>query len=52
MSTERLTELEYLRLFYQWADFGPADGDVRRFIDERIENATGKRIPAEYEPEE
>lgn len=50
--TERLTELEYLRLFFQCADFGPADGDVREWINERIEYDTGKRIPSEYEPEE
>lgn len=52
MSTERLTELEYLQLFYQYADFGPADGDVRQGINDYIEARTGMRIPSEYEPEE
>lgn len=52
MSTKRLTELEYLRLFFQYADFGPADEDVRQWINDSIEDATGKRIPSEYEPEE
>ena len=52
MSSKRLTELEYLRLFYQYADFGPADGDVREWINGCIEDATGKRIPSNDEPEE
>jgi len=47
--TERLTELEYLREFYQRADFGPADSDVREIINEDIEKDTGKAIPENYE---
>ena len=41
-------ELEYLRYFYQEADFGPADGDVRMII---RENYTGV-IPEGYGDEE
>lgn len=47
-----LTELEYLRLFYQEADFGPADGDVRDWINERIKYQSGKLIPSNYRSEE
>jgi hypothetical protein len=50
--SEELTELEYLRMFYQYADFGPADGYVRLRINEYIELRSGKSIPSNYRDEE
>lgn len=49
---EKATELEYLRWFYQNADFGPADSDVRMYMDEEFVEETGKALPDGYEPEE
>lgn len=43
-----LTELEYLRLFYQEADFGPAHGDVVAIINDNIREETGKKLPEGY----
>ena len=40
-------ELEYLRYFFQEADFGPADGDVRYIINVRYKGI----IPEGYEIE-
>lgn len=45
-------EFEYLYWFYQNADFGPADGDVRYFLDQRYEKETGRLIPPSYRHEE
>lgn len=42
---ERATELEYLRWFKRWADFGPADGDVHDFLAEDFMEETSKLIP-------
>ena len=42
---ERATELEYLKWFRINADFGPADGDVKAWMDERFMNETGKNLP-------
>lgn len=45
---ERLrAELEWLRFFYQIADFGPADDDVRRMIEEQY----GEELPEGYRRE-
>lgn len=41
-------ELEYLRFFYVNADFGPADSDVRAYINERFIK-DGGTIPVGYE---
>lgn len=41
-------ELEYLRYFFQEADFGPADGDVRYIINENYDG----EIPEGYGDEE
>jgi hypothetical protein len=46
------SELEWLKFFYQEADFGPADDDVRLIIKERFESETGKRLPDGYRGEE
>jgi hypothetical protein len=50
--SERATELEWLRFFYETADFGPADGDVRRIIEEEFKETTGKKMPAGYDRED
>lgn len=42
---ERATELEYLRWFRIEADFGPADGDVKLYLDQRFMEETGKNLP-------
>jgi len=49
---ERATELEYLRWFYSNADFGPAEGDVRIYMNQAFVEATGKALPNGYEEEE
>ncbi len=45
------TELEYLKWFRINADFGPADGDVQSYMDERFEEKTGKRVPKNWRQE-
>lgn len=45
---ERAGELEYLKWFYDVADFGPADGDVRYYMNERFMDSTGKNLPEGY----
>ena len=45
MKRERATELEYLRWFRRNADFGPADGDVKDFLNRRFMKDTGKNLP-------
>ena len=45
----RATELEYLQWFYENADFGPADGDVREIMDREFKKETGKELPEGYE---
>jgi hypothetical protein len=42
------TELEYLRWFAQNADFGPADGDVHYFMQQKFEKETGKSVPENW----
>lgn len=49
---KRASELEYLRYFFEQADFGPADGDVRFLIAEQFTKKTGKKLPKGYEHEE
>ena len=45
---EEADELEYLRWFYKNADFGPADGDVRFYMEGDFIRETGKKPPNEY----
>lgn len=42
-----MTEQEqaYLLWFFQNADFGPADGDVRLLMEEEYTRKTGEQIP-------
>jgi hypothetical protein len=48
---ERADELEYLIWFFQNADFGPADSDVRLAMNQGFVEATGKALPIGYEDE-
>lgn len=49
---ERASELEYLRWFHCNADFGPADSDVRYYLDERFMEQKGKLLPEGYGEED
>jgi hypothetical protein len=42
---DRATELEYLTWFRINADFGPADSDVKLYLDQRFMEETGKNLP-------
>lgn len=46
------TELEYLQYFYSQADFGPADDDVRYYIEEAFKRDTGLLLPNGYARDE
>jgi hypothetical protein len=48
---ERATELEYLRWFYQNADFGPAHSDVMAILNENFIEETGLELPKGYDYE-
>lgn len=45
MARERASDLEYLEWFRLNADFGPADSDVKRSMNEQFMDSTGKNIP-------
>jgi len=45
---EKATELEWLKWFFENADFGPADGDVRYYLAEQFIEETGKELPDGY----
>ena len=42
------TELEWLKYFYDEADFGPAHEDVVMLIQEYFKKSTGKSLPDGY----
>ena len=42
---QRATELEYLTWFRQAADFGPADSDVKDWMNKKFIKETGKNLP-------
>lgn len=44
------SELKFLRWFYYNADFGPADGDVRRYLKAQYIDNHGQ-LPVGYEDE-
>lgn len=48
---EKATELEFLQYFYQQADFGPADSDVRDGIKEWFMKDMELDLPTGYEME-
>ena len=43
-----LEDLEYLEWLFQNADFGPADSDVRDYMQERFMDESGKNLPSGY----
>jgi len=45
---EMINELGYLRYFYELADFGPADSDVREGIERSYVRNTGNNLPYGY----
>lgn len=49
---KRKEEYDYLLWFYQNADFGPADGDVRAIMNQNYETKTGKKVPEGFREEE
>ena len=49
---EKATELEWLKFFYQNADFGPADYDVKRSMADEFRERKGKELPNGYMDEE
>ena len=48
----KATELEWLQWFYETADFGPADGDVRDLMKQEFTKETGKELPDGYDMED
>ena len=48
MANKQATELEYLKWFFQNADFGPADCDVKCGLEECFEKETGMLVPKNY----
>lgn len=51
MTDEQKAELNYLRWFHGNADFGPAEGDVRHYLNEQYTAQTGSTVPEGYEEE-
>ncbi len=48
MEKERATEMEWFQYFYDNADFGPADSEVRDMLKEEFIQKTGKLLPVGY----
>lgn len=46
-----LTETEYLRMFFQDCNFGPAHDDVIDIMNDNIMERTGKKLPFGYDNE-
>lgn len=46
--SEELTDLEYLRMFYNLAEWGYATRASREWINNSIEESTSKRVPSKY----
>jgi len=51
MADEQKVELEYLQWFHWNSDFGPADGDVRCYMNRRYTEETGNPLPPGYDEE-
>ena len=47
--TERATELEWLKFFYNYADFGPAHEDCLYMLMDLFKGKTGKMLPENYD---
>lgn len=48
----RADELAWLRWFWDVADFGPADSDVKESLMDEFMRDTGKRMPEGYDKRE
>lgn len=48
MYEECIHEIDYLRWFFANADFGPADDDVRQYLNKQYVEETGNEIPEGY----
>ena len=48
----KATKQQWLEWFYQEADFGPADSDVRYYLKKQFMKETGLEMPKGYEVEE
>lgn len=51
MSNTPEAELEYLQWFHCNADFGPAESDVRYYLNKQYTEQTGNPVPAGYDEE-
>jgi hypothetical protein len=51
-NNKMVKELKYLLFFYQNADFGPAESDVRRDLNDRFQEKTGEELPEGFENED
>ena len=49
MERQRATEIKFLKWFYSYADFGPADGGVRDMLKDQFEEETGLSVPEGYD---
>jgi len=49
---QEATELEYLTWFRKNADFGPADEDVKNWMDGVFEKEKGKLVPKKWRAED
>lgn len=50
--SEHASELEWLKYFYEMADFGPAHEDVVSIIAKQFKKETGKILPEGYDWDE
>lgn len=49
---KKATELQWLKWFYENADFGPAHGDVMDCLQEEFKEQTKKEVPDGYRYDE
>lgn len=47
----KASELDFLKWFWENADFGPADGDVRYLMKDQFRKETGAEVPEGYDDE-
>ena len=45
----KASEIEWLSWFYAYADFGPADEDVRELLKRQFKRETGLDLPEGYD---
>ena len=51
MTDEQKAEYEYLQWFHANADFGPAESDVRYWLNKKYTEQTGSQVPEGYDEE-